>query len=33
MSKVYDSFLQTINDDIGTRYATDKLAQAIPVLD
>ncbi len=28
MSKVYDSFLQTINDDIGTRYATDKLAQA-----
>lgn len=28
MSKVYDSFLQTINDDIGERYATDKLAQA-----
>lgn len=28
MSKVYDSFLQTINDDIGDRYATDKLAQA-----
>ena len=28
MSKVYDSFLQTINDDIGARYATDKLAQA-----
>lgn len=28
MSAVYDSFLQTINDDIGARYATDKLAQA-----
>jgi len=28
MSKVYDSFLQTISDDIGERFATNQLAQA-----
>jgi NAD+ synthase len=28
MSKVYDSFLQTIADDIGESFATNKLAQA-----
>ena len=28
MSKVYDSFLQTISGDIGERFATDKLTQA-----
>jgi NAD+ synthase len=28
MSKVYDSFLQTISDDIGESFATNKLAQA-----